>query len=486
MKVQLLYRDKDLKQSKGLFGTDDLISDLELNTIFEAMANDDKKIREVVQAVLTDPAIDEETILYRQETLKDVIANHEVILKLYAIIKEAYELKRKTWSWFTDTQYLTSIFSSARELLQIYTETLGKLRKVADENITNFHSESLTRLFQEWEEELSDEYLDELRKELKLLQLKDGMIISAKLGNYNQGVNYCLRKKEDSGFKRHWRFAPTGQIAPQDDRGLEDLGRREDRALNEVANALAQSAGHLEGFFSQLENELAFYLGGYNLYEKLKDLGEPVCYPEVSAKREFDSLYDISLVLIKKEKVTGNDLDGEDKKLYLITGANQGGKSTFLRSIGQAQLMGQAGLFVAGTQNRLPLRNGIYTHFKKEEDEKMQSGKLDEELARINAIVDHLNKDSLILMNESFSSTNEREGSKIGYDLTKALKQQGVEIFAVSHLYTYVSCFLNDPGTMYLKAQRNQDGSRSFRIIPGKPETTAYGQDIYLRIFNNL
>lgn len=485
MKVRLLFSDREYKPSKTLFGANDLINDLELNPIFAAMSDGNKKIREVVQQVLTDPLTKEEDILYRQTTLKDVIGNPTVILQLYDIIEEAFELKRKTWSWFTDTRYLTSVFSSARELLLIYTETLRKLRKVADQNKKYFHAESFQNLFIEWEKELSEEYLSELQKELKELQLKDGMIISAKLGNYNQGTNYCLRKKEETGFKRHWRFAPFGQIGSKDDRGLEDLGKREDRAINEVANALAQSAIHLETFFTQLEDQLAFYLGCYNLKVKLDQLLLPTCYPQVSDSRKFQDLYDISLSLIKNEKVIGNELDRSDKKLYLITGANQGGKSTFLRSIGQAQLMAQAGMFVAGSQNYLPLRNGIYTHFKKEEDDKMKSGKLDEELARMNAIVDHLNQDSLILMNESFSSTNEREGSQIDYELTRALVKQGVEVFAVSHQYTYVAAFLNDPLTLYLKAQRNQDGSRTFKIVPGKPEATAYGQDIYLRIFKS-
>ena len=146
------------------------------------------------------------------------------------------------------------------------------------------------------------------------------MIISAKLGNYNQGINYCLRKKEASGFKRHWRFAPYGQIGSKDERGLEDLGKREDRAINEVANALAQSALHLEDFFTQLENQLAFYLGCYNLQRKLIQLQLPVCYPQISDSRKFQGLYDISLSLIKNEKVIGNELDSFDKKLYLITG----------------------------------------------------------------------------------------------------------------------------------------------------------------------
>lgn len=123
MKVRLLFSNREYKPSEILFGANDLINDLELNPIFAAMSDGNKKIREVVQQVLTAPLTKEEDVLYRQKTLKDVLENPTVILQLYDIVEEAFELKRKTWSWFTDTRYLTSVFSSARELLLIYTET---------------------------------------------------------------------------------------------------------------------------------------------------------------------------------------------------------------------------------------------------------------------------------------------------------------------------------------------------------------------------
>ena len=97
----------------------------------------------------------------------------------------------------------------------------------------------------------------------------------------------------------------------------------------------------------------------------------------------------------------------------MITGANQGGKSTFLRSVGVAQLMTQCGMFVGAQSLRVNVCDGVFTHYKREEDETMESGKLDEELARMSEIADHIGAGSVLLCNESFAATNEREGSQI-------------------------------------------------------------------------
>lgn len=181
--------------------------------------------------------------------------------------------------------------------------------------------------------------------------------------------------------------------------------------------------------------------------------------------------------------VVGNELDTADKRLYIITGANQGGKTTFLRSIGQAQLMAQCGMFVGAESFSVPIRKGVFTHFKKEEDATMKSGKLDEELSRMSKVVDHLKPGSLMLLNESFAATNEREGSEICRQITKALIDCNVEVFSVTHLYTYASTFLNHPNTQFLRAQRLENGERTFKIVPSEPMQTAFGVDLYRKIF---
>ena len=113
----------------------------------------------------------------------------------------------------------------------------------------------------------------------------------------------------------------------------------------------------------------------------------------------------------------------------------------------------------------------------------MHSGKLDEELVRMSSIVDKIRPGFLILMNESFVSTNEREGSEICSQITKAFIDRSIEVMAVTHLYTYAAAFLKDPRAAFLRAERLNDGSRTFKIVQGEPLSTVYGEDIYKKIF---
>lgn len=175
----------------------------------------------------------------------------------------------------------------------------------------------------------------------------------------------------------------------------------------------------------------------------------------------------------------------EGGELFFITGANQGGKSTFLRSIGAAQLMMQCGLFVAARSFRANTARGVFTHFRREEDSSMQSGKFDEELARMSEIVDHIGADSLLLCNESFSATNEREGTEIGRQIIAALRESRVKIFFVTHFYELASHFYiqNLNSTVFLRAERTSAGTRTYRMVEGKPLETSYGHDVYARVF---
>lgn len=236
-----------------------------------------------------------------------------------------------------------------------------------------------------------------------------------------------------------------------------------------------------------LRGELAFYVGCLNLADSLQALGMPVCmpnlFPSECKDRSWRGLYDVSLALTKSTAVVGNKLDTAGKQLYLITGANQGGKSTFLRSLGQAQLMAQCGMFVCADGFSAPIRHGVFSHFKKEEDTTMKSGKLDEELTRMSGLADHLQSGALMLFNESFAATNEREGSEICRQITQALIENGVEVFSVTHLYTYAAAFLGNDEVQYLRAQRLESGERTFQVVSGEPLQTAFGEDLYRRIF---
>lgn len=490
MNVNLLYCNSDFSmQTEPCFGKETLAADLELNCMLSAMADGDKLIHEVCSRVLFHPLQTADEIRYRQDILVDCMHNPQTIRRLYDITVETKNRKRESWSWLSSGQFLSSNYSSSISLLKIYAEMLLKLRNTLGIGSQDFQSIGWNQFIQMLWHELDDAYFSQINTLLDELNEDKGMLISAELGNYNQGVNYVLRHKEKIHFWRHWSFAPSFTIASRDEAGASDLGNRRDRAINESTNVLAQSAEHIENFFSILQQELAFYVGCLNLHDKIQELNMPICIPGLlpkqSESRKFENLYDISLILTKNSEAIGNSLCMEDKRLYIITGANQGGKSTFLRSIGQSQLMMQCGMFVGAERFEAPLRDGVFTHFKKEEDAAMKSGKLDEELVRMNEIVYHITSGSLMLFNESFAATNEREGSEICHQITEALIENKIEVFSVTHLYTYAVSFLEKQGQkiLYLRAQRLDDGSRTFRIIPGQPLQTAYGEDLYHRIF---
>jgi len=129
--------------------------------------------------------------------------------------------------------------------------------------------------------------------------------------------------------------------------------------------------------------------------------------------------------------------------------------------------------------------NGLFTHYKREEDAAMKSGKLDEELGRMSDIVDNIASNSMMLFNESFAATNEREGSEIARQIICALLEKGVKVFFVTHLYEFARGFYDRKmeNAAFLRAERQTDGGRTFKMIEGEPLQTSFGEDLYRSIF---
>jgi DNA mismatch repair ATPase MutS len=498
MKAFLMYRDRDFDLQRPLpWSAGALTQDLELNTLLGAMARDDKIVLEVAQRAVLHSLTNLETIRYRQEILRDCLRNAPVLREMYALAIEAIEGERRShWNWGLFSKSPSAILHQAIEALQMFADMLRRLRSIADEHAGEFHSDGFTALFAMLRRELDDEYFARIQEHLRRLRFREGVLVSARLGKGNKGVDYVLRRPREHrpGWKERLfaRKPPayTIHIHPRDEAGARALSELRDRGLNLVANALAQSTDHILSFFTMLRTELAFYVGCVNLHEQLSRKGEPTCFPVPAAgeerKRSFRGLYDVCLSLRTDRRVVGNDAHADHKDLVIITGANQGGKSTFLRSIGLAQLMMQCGMFVPAESFHASVANGIFTHYKREEDPTMKSGKFDEELDRMSAIADHLAPGSMVLFNESFAATNEREGSEVARQITRALLERGITVFFVTHLYDFAHSFYarRMENTMFLRAERQPDGARTFRLVEGEPLETSYGRDLYERIFH--
>jgi len=469
---------------------------LGLEALFEAMADDQDFLRESVRRVLLAGVEgDRETILYRQAVLRDCLENRETVWRLYAAATGAIEGQRKNF-WSSFRKYAGSALYSAMELMRMFLDFLRELREVADHGSAGFRSEGFGRLFEVIRRELGEDFFEEAEGHLKELALKEGVLMSAQVGRNNKGTAYALHRmpRQEKGWIR--RLLPRHErelsfcIGDRDEAGARALGDLKDRAIERVAVAMSLSSDHVFSFFVALRGELAFYVGCLNLRERLERLGSPVTFavPEdPRTERGFSGrgLYDPCLALRLGKPPVGNDLEGEGKSLILVTGANQGGKSTFLRSLGLAQLMMQSGLFVPAESFRSAPCDGIFTHYRRREDPTMESGKLDEELGRMSRIVDALGERSLILFNESFAATNEREGSEIALQIVRALSERGVRIAFVTHLHEF-PCVVREKRldkVLFLRAERLPDGRRSFRVVPGEPLRTSFGRDLFDRIF---
>ena len=472
-----------------------LTQDLELTTLWRAMAAGDEFLFETARRGLLSSTTSTTEILYRQQVLADCLAQPEVVRQIYALALEGLDAEREAGSLWNGAQP-DRILRRSVKALKLHVDILKRLRLIADEQAEAFRSPGFTRFFAMLREELSDDYLATVEGHLTELELKHGVLETARLGKGLKGRSYVVRRQRELTWRErltHSRRTSgyTFELHPRDEAGFRALEAIRGHGINGVANAAAQSSEHVKSFFTMLRLELAFYLGCLNLHERLVAKGEPVCFPEPLAAEEValaaEGLYDVSLAQHLDERVVGNDVDAEAKDLLVITGANQGGKSTFLRSMGLAQLMMQAGMFVGAASFKANVCAGVFTHYKREEDETMESGKLDEELRRMSAIARQLIPNAMLLCNESFASTNEREGSEIARQIVRALLAKRIKVAFVTHMYDLAHGFYEQQleTALFLRAERQEDGARTFRLHEAPPLPTSYGEDSYRRIFSD-
>jgi hypothetical protein len=493
VKVRLMYADRDFDPGAALpVNEADLAADLELGVLLEAMAGGDKFLLAIAGQGLLSGLGSPAEITYRQHVLADCVAQPGVVRDLYDLAVDAAEAERHVFAFLFRASPDT-ILGRSRQVMQLYQASLHRLADLAARHAADFRSPGFTRFFATIAGELTSDYFAEMDARLAELEFKRGTLMSARLAGGGRGTGYVLRRHPPAlGWRDRLpgrnRAAYSFTIPDRDEAGARALSALTSRAVNDTANSVAQSADHVKGFFLLLRDELAFYLGCLNLRMRLIDRGQTVCYPVPAAgtdRLDARGLYDASLALTLDGPVTGNDVAADGRRLVMITGANQGGKSTLLRAVGQAQLMLQAGMFVPAAELTGSVCTGVFTHYKREEDATMERGKLDEELDRMSVITDRIRPGGLLLCNESFASTNEREGSQIAREIIRAMTEAGIRIVFVTHLYDLAESIheRGDIKVLFLRAQRESDGSRTYRLPAGAPLPTSYGEDIYLETF---
>jgi hypothetical protein len=481
-----------------------VIEDLGLDVLIDAMAHGDGRVADAVRHVLLDPVADPDVIVYRQSVLRACLARPHVVRELYAVATRTLERRRKVF-WGL-VRRPAAVLHNGIELMHLYQAAFRELRAIADAFDGEPVDDGLADLLARLRADLHDDFLAEIDGHLMALRFQAGVRVNARLDAANPGTTYvleppaALRSPRVPGFARWWRSAWRGllrrdaqrytiRIASHDDGGARDLAELQGRGLQRTANAVAEACDELLWFFRRLQGETAFYVGGLELHTRLTAIGAPVVFPRVAASStaalNAAGLYDPGLALTLARPVVGNDLEADGANLIVVTGANQGGKTTFLRSLGSAQLLLQSGLFVAAQSFRASVATDLFTHFTRAEDAGLRRGRLDEELSRLDAIATKVCPGATVLLNESFASTNEREGSELAAGVVRALTEAGIRVVFVTHLNRFVRDVHGRPPvpTRFLQAQRLADGTRTFRMIAGEPARASHGVELFRTIF---
>lgn len=495
MIVRLLSPDRDYDPKASPDPDADILAqDLGLDVLFAAMAAGDDFLLPVVRSVVRTSLHDPEVIRYRQEVLTDGLEHPATLQELYGLSVEAVRCEREVWGFGNSPE---SVLYRSTRLLELLLPVLRKLRSLAMGQRATFHSAGFTRFFDTVERELDEVFFSAAVEYLAELRFPHGTFLSARLGPGNRGSDFALRLPPPG--RRRWterlfglRRSPfTFELSDHDEAGRRALSELVDRGIASTALALSRATAHIVDFFATLRAELGFYVGCANLRSRLAAAGLasvlPTPRPVAESALSAEGLYDVCLALTTREPVVANSVETHAARLVVITGANQGGKSTFLRSLGVSLLLLHCGMFVPARRMTASVGHGLFTHFKREEDATMRGGKLDEELRRMSHIVERIRPGCFLLLNESFASTNEREGSEIAEQIVRALLESRVRVFYVTHLYDLATRLeAQDTGsTLFLRAERTPDGHRTFRMQVGPPLSTSFGDDLYREVFGS-
>ena len=241
---------------------------------------------------------------------------------------------------------------------------------------------------------------------------------------------------------------------------------------------------------SGLVPEFIYYIRCAELIGGLMEKGCVFCEPQPKVDDGTTMLtkgfYNLRLAMNMADngEIVSNDLTFDQQHtVYILTGANRGGKTTITQAVGQLFVLAQGGLFVPAESFSYVPCDCVYTHFPADEDKTMDMGRLGEECVRFKEIYSQSTGKSLILLNESFSTTSFEEGYYIAKDSVKALQTKGVRTIFNTHMHKL------GEGTEDLNQEnrvvgvtslimRTENGKRSFKVALAKPEGSSYAKDI--------
>ena len=287
----------------------------------------------------------------------------------------------------------------------------------------------------------------------------------------------------------------TTSIASGD--GIANSPAQFDTVLNRMLDVMAKSLRRTLDKYSEMAlsevadviPEFIYYIRFIDFLSKIESKGfkltKPKAVPKGDVSMQAKGFYNFKLAmnLLTPKDLVVNDLDFDnDHTIYILTGANRGGKTTATQGIGLLYALAQGGVQVPADSFEFAPADCIYTHFPADEDQTMDLGRLGEECIRFKEIFNEITDDSLILMNETFSTTSFEEGYYIACDSIKALLTKGARTIYNTHMHKlgidaedFSKDFKKKASSLIVKSD---GGKRSFKLAIAPPEGSSYAADI--------
>ena len=500
---------------------EDVCDELGLNEIFDLKTSS-----------LTDYfTTDESVISYRQSTVKDLLAIPELLDTLsgiHPILDDIRELRRLDNDNVTSADsYLYSITE-----IELYVSCLDTLKRGFGGVRDKIVSPAFTALADFVRELTESEYYCELNKKLSALSdrvhevksITIGVNLDRELRPESAGVISINSEHFKSGkmldkilrlsFKND-AYTCIASLAPfgkgQSDNKQEALIGAFNSAIEDVfrssvrgwRNIVADYVMDNTDFLLKLLPEIEFVSRAAELLRELSSHpGCSICYPTLApmSEKRFEAvgLYNPRVALAIDDEIVTNDLSFDDEaRIYVLTGPNRGGKSVITVALGAAQAMCQLGLPVPAQSAVISPVSGIFTHFPEGADDTIDKGRLGEECARLKEIFDGADADTMILLDESLSSTGAYEASYIASEILSAFAAMRCRGIFSTHLHE-LAASVPEINERSLKAggvkldtlvAGIEEGQRSFKIHRAKPDGKSYARDIadkYGLSFENL
>ena len=527
--------------------TDEAVNDLSLEFILEALT-DIHSERPHLLGMLRRLPMDAEAISYRHDVFEDFLRFPKLRKDMSELVRKLIDLRDlERFQQDADTSALWSLVNRLREIddyitcITMIKETLTGLDVTSDgmrrlrEIVTNIPEESG---FDALKADI-DEMLDKVRRIQSitigvnlddLLRPEAAGIVSLNdmkftdPGLMRRFTSFADKKAElyhGANTGKGWKFHPANPYNPKVAVGRNTIDNMAGGNVIEtsnitgkdpLSNALRRQVTDImkrtvadikltirkyvdfSGYsLITLMPEILFYIRWAELTEKLRETGMPLCKPEIidPEKRtcSFKDVYNLKLAINKMRgediNIICNDFDfSEERRIYILTGPNRGGKTIFTQAIGIAMLMAQWGVYIPASWASISPCDNIFTHFPADENDTVDLGRLGEESQRLSKIFEIATRHSMLLLNESLATTSVAEGVFIAKDVVKSMRYLGTRAIFNTHMHDLATSV----GEINRSVEGDSlaeslitgvhDGERSFKVSIAPPQGVSYAADI--------